>query len=113
MFRFWLSNSAISSQTEGGVGVSFFDLEVGYWRERQMANFLMVHYNDLLDDLDGEMRRVAAFLDIAIDEAAWPSFVQSAKFSEMRAVADSLMPQPRLTRKDGARSFFHKGTSGR
>jgi aryl sulfotransferase len=49
----------------------------------------MVHYNDLLDDLDGEMRRVAKFLDIP------------------------LMPHLRLTRTDGPRSFFHKGAIGR
>ena len=113
MFRFWLSNSGISGQTEGRIRVSFFDLEGGYWAERKALNFLMVHYNDLLDDLDGEMRRVAAFLDITINEAVWPSLVQAAQFSEMRAAADSLLPQLRLTRTDGPRSFFHKGTIGR
>jgi aryl sulfotransferase len=113
MFRFWLSNSGSSGQTEGGGAVLFFDLEVGYWAERKRPNFLMVHYNDLLDDLDGEMRRVAAFLDININEAMWPSLVQAAQFSEMRAAADSLMPHLRLTRADGPRSFFHKGTIGR
>ncbi|HTI84905.1 MAG TPA: sulfotransferase domain-containing protein [Acetobacteraceae bacterium] len=113
MFHFWLSNSGILGQTDGGVGVSFFDLEVGYWRERKRSNFLMVHYNDLLADLDCEMRRVSAFLDIAIDETVWPSLVQAARFSEMRDAADSLMPHLRLTRTDGPRSFFHKGTVGR
>jgi aryl sulfotransferase len=112
-FRFWLSHSAISGQTEGGVGLSFFDLEVGYWAERKRPNFLMVHYNDLLDDLDGEMRRVAAFLDIGIDEVVWPSLVQAAQFPQMRAAADSLMPHLRLSRTDGPSSFFHKGTIGR
>jgi aryl sulfotransferase len=113
MFRFWLSSSAIPGQTEGGIGLSFFDLEVTYWAERERPNFLLVHYNDLLADLDGEMRRVSAFLDIAVDEAIWPALVQAARFSEMKVAADSLMPQLRLTRKEGARSFFHSGTSGR
>jgi hypothetical protein len=113
MFRFWLSNSAIPGQTEGGIGLSFFDLEVTYWSERKRPNFLLVHYNDLLDDLDSEMRRVAAFLNIAVDESVWPTLVQAARFSEMQAAADSLMPQLRLTRTAGARSFFHSGTTGR
>ena len=73
----------------------------------------MVHYNDLLDDLDGEMRRVAKFLDIPINQAVWPSLVQAARFSDMQAAADSLMPHLRLTRTDGPRSFFHKGAIGR
>ena len=113
MFRFWLSNSGISSQTDGGVGVSFFDLEVSYWEERKRPNLLMVHYNDLLENLDAEMRRVSAFVDIGVDETLWPSLVQAARFSEMRAAADSLMPHLRLTRADGPRSFFHSGTTGR
>ena len=73
----------------------------------------MVHYNDLLDDLDGEMRRVAKFLDIPINQAVWHSLVQAARFSDMQAAADSLMPHLRLTRTDGPRSFFHKGAIGR
>ena len=110
-FLFWLSNSGSAGQTERGV--SFFDLEVGYWAERTRPNLLMVHYNDLLDDLDGEMRRVAKFLDIPINQAVWPSLVQAARFSDMQAAADSLMPHLRLTRTDGPRSFFHKGAIGR
>jgi aryl sulfotransferase len=113
LFRFWLSTSAISDQTDGGIGVSFFDLEVCYWAERKRSNILMVHYNDLLDNLDEEMRRVAAFLDIPISNAVWPSLVQAAQFSEMQAAADSLLPHLRLTRTDGPRSFFHQGTNGR
>jgi aryl sulfotransferase len=113
LFHFWLTTSGISGQTDGGVGLSFFDLEVTYWMELKRSNFLMVHYNDLLDDLDAEMRRVAEFLDIPIDESIWPSLVNSARFSEMKAAADTLMPILRHIRTDGPSSFFHQGTNGR
>ena len=55
-FRFWLSRSEIPDQTDGAVGLSFFDFEVTYWAERKRSNLLMVNYCDLLADLDGEMR---------------------------------------------------------
>ena len=35
-----------------------------YWRYRHLPNLLFLHYADLTNDLDGEMRRTAAFLDI-------------------------------------------------
>lgn len=113
MFRFWLSTSGISGQTDGGLGLSFFDFEVTYWAERMRPNLLMVNYSDMLADLDGEMRRVAAFLDIPINEEIWPTLVTAAGFSEMRASADTLMPHLKSSRAGGAQAFFHTGANGR
>jgi aryl sulfotransferase len=113
LFRFWLSSSVIPGQTEGGIGLSFFDFEVTYWAERKRSNLLLVNYSDLLADLDGEMRRVSAFLDIPVDEALWPDLVHAATFSEMRASGDKLMPHLQQFRVGGAQTFFYKGTNGR
>jgi aryl sulfotransferase len=59
------------------------------------------------------MRRVSAFLDIPVDEEAWPSLVKAARFSEMRAPADALMPHLKRSRTDGAQVYFHTGANGR
>lgn len=107
LFRFWLAKSEIPGQDEGGIGLSFFDFETSYWKERHRPNVLLAHYNDLLIDLDGEMRRIAAFLGFPINEALWPALVNAARFSEMQASGDLLMPEMRHTRKDGARGFFY------
>ena len=37
-----------------------------WWDFRHLPNVLFVHYNDLKRDLDGEISRIAAFLDIAL-----------------------------------------------
>ena len=66
------------------------DFEVTYCAERKRSNLLMVNYCDLLANLDGEMRRVSAFLDIPINEEVWPALVKAAQFSEMRASADEI-----------------------
>ena len=92
---------------------SFFDLEVGYWAERKRPNFLLVHHNDLLRDLDGEMRRISAFLDIVVNEPIWPNLVQAAVFEEMQAAGDTLMPGIVDRFVDGSRRMFNKGTNGR
>ena len=44
---------------DGRFGAQFFIFEETYWRERNRPNLLLVHYNDLKEDLAGEMRRIA------------------------------------------------------
>ena len=112
-FRIWISTPAVAGDSEGTPSPSFFDLEVGYWAARRRPNVLLVHYNDLKADLDGEMRRIAAFLDIAVDEAVWPSLVAAAGFEAMRAAGDELMPQTRGMFVEGSQRFFNKGVNGR
>ncbi|MBP6014145.1 MAG: sulfotransferase domain-containing protein [Alphaproteobacteria bacterium] len=112
-FRLWITTPVVPGQTEGIPGPSFFDLEVGYWAERHRANVLLVHYNDLKADLDGEMRRISSFLDIPIDESVWPSLVGAANFEAMQAAGEDLMPQAKTLFSEGTRRFFNKGTNGR
>ncbi|HEY2356098.1 MAG TPA: sulfotransferase domain-containing protein [Phenylobacterium sp.] len=112
-FRLWISTPAVPGHTEGTPSPSFFELEARYWAERGRANVLLVHYNDLKADLDGEMRRIAAFLDIAIDEAVWPSLVAAASFASMRAAGEELMPQTKTMFPEGSHRFFNKGVNGR
>lgn len=84
-----------------------------YWEARDEPNVLLVHYNDLKKDLEGEMRRIADFLDIEVDEDLWPKLVEAAKFEAMKANVETLMPEAAVTRKGGGNSFLHKGTNGR
>jgi len=113
-FRHWISTPAVIGQTDGTPELSYFDLEAGYWAERRRANFLMVHFNDLLADLDTEMRRIAAFLGIEVNHAVWPSLVRTADFKEMQAHGEAITPGAnRLFGEGGVRRFFNKGTNGR
>jgi aryl sulfotransferase len=113
-FRQWISTPAIAGQRDGTPDLSYFDFEISYWAERARPNFLMVHYSDLLADLDAEMRRVAAFLGIAVNEAVWPSLVRAADFQEMRARGEAITPGAnRLFGEGGVRRFFNNGSNGR
>ena len=47
-------------------------------------NVLFVHFNDLKTDLSGEMRRIANFLGISVNEDIWPELVAAAGFTAMR-----------------------------
>lgn len=112
-FRLWLSEPVVAGQSDGLPSPSFFDLEVSYWAERRRPNVLLVHFADLKADLDGEMRRIAAFLDIRVDEAVWDDLVAAAQFEAMRAVGSTLMPPTQDHLLGGADRFFNKGVNGR
>ena len=71
----------------------------------------MVHYQDLVDDLEAQMRRLARVLGIHVPEALWPQLVQAATFDSMRERADTTVPQ-QLGVFTSNRAFFRSGRSG-
>ena len=78
-----------------------------------LDNILITHFADMLDDLDGQMRRIAAFLDIPSGDANWPSLVRSVTFGEMKKHAEQRAPGGNRGHwKDNA-SFFHQGRNQR
>jgi hypothetical protein len=79
------------------------------WARRGEPNVVLVHHQDLCDDLEAEMRRLAGLLGITVPEATWPSLVEAARFEAMRARAGLLTPAVVL--KDPA-AFFRRGRSG-
>jgi hypothetical protein len=78
------------------------------WRRRDEPNVVLLHYHDLSTDLAGEMRRLAARLDLA---PPTPELVDAAGFERMRARADQLVPDTHGVLKDRA-AFFRRGRSG-
>lgn len=78
---------------------------------RDDPNIVLVHYDDLLDDLEGEMQRLASVLSIDVPEARWPGLVEAAGFDAMRARPELSVPGPPGVLRDPA-AFFRRGSSG-
>ena len=78
------------------------------WRRRHDRNVVLAHYADLSADLTGEMTRIAARLDLPAPD---PELVDAARFSQMRARAKDLAPDPAGIMKDTS-AFFRQGRSG-
>jgi aryl sulfotransferase len=81
------------------------------WSRRRQPNVVLVHYQDLSEDLEGEMRRLATRLGITVPERTWPTLIEAATFDRMRARADQLVPGPVGVIKDPT-AFFRGGQSG-
>ena len=79
------------------------------WTRRHEPNIVLVHYDDLVTDLNGTMRRIAGLLEIPVDEECWPALVRAATFDAMRA--DACVPDTLGVLKDPA-AFFRQGRSG-
>jgi aryl sulfotransferase len=66
----------------------------------------------VLDDLDGQMRRVSAFLDIPVDEGLRPELVRACTFSDMRSGQDRIFGEGAIGAAAASFRFFHRGHSG-
>jgi aryl sulfotransferase len=93
--------------------MSFFDFEMTYWRERHRPNLLMVHYNDLKADLEGEIGRISAFLEIDTPPARLAEIANAAQFDNMKAQGVDLLPTVQQMFQGGSQRFLNKGTNGR
>lgn len=73
---------------------------------------VLVHYDDLTHDLEGEMRRIADCLAITVADDAWPALVHAARFATMRSAAADRAPDHLGVLKDPT-AFFRSGSSDR
>src|SRR5215813_1573678 len=82
------------------------------WARRGAPNVLLVRYDDLCADLEGQMRWLAWQLGIAVPEQVWPRLVQAATFERTRGRADHLAPSPPPGAAGDPRAFFRRGSPG-
>jgi aryl sulfotransferase len=92
---------------------SFWENVRTWWAIRNLPNILMVHFDVLKREMPREMRRIAEFLDIAIDESKWDAIVEHCTFDWMREHGEKIVPMGGAMWKGGIKTFINKGTNGR
>ena len=107
--RRFIDNDAVPAGSGPNGLADFCDQVTTYWEARSLPNVHVFHSSDLWDDLAGEMRLVAAALDIAIAEERWPEFVQAATLDSMRDRALDAAPDAHLALWLDPRSFLRSG----
>lgn len=110
-FLYWMRGDGHGHQTTRAD--AYFTIERSFWSERMRDNLLLVHYNDLKANLAGEMKRIAAFLDIDIADELWPALVEAASFAAMKRDGDVLLAGLKRGFREGHRTFLHSGTNRR
>ena len=84
-----------------------------WWEIRSLPNVLFVHFSDLKHDMPGEIRTIARFLDIPINESRWVDVLEYCSFEWMKKNATKSVPLGGAFWDAGAQVFIHKGVNGR
>jgi aryl sulfotransferase len=104
-FREWL-------ERDGWPCVPYWSHVQGWFDARHLPNLILLHYADLKADLEGQIRRLAAFLEIEVDETQMPAILEHCSLDHMRSLARRNELHRRVF-KNGGDSFIYKGTNGR
>lgn len=92
---------------------SFWENVRSWWAIRTLPNVLFIHYANLKRDLPAQMRRIAAFLEIPIDETRWEAMLEHCSFAWMKKHATMSVPLGGAFWDAGAEVFIHRGVNGR
>lgn len=113
LWREWLTRSWFDWEEEGYPWWGNMHHVASWWALRQEPNILLVHYNDLKQDLPGEIRRMAGFVGYALTDAEVSAIAQACTLDAMRDGAIAAGDPLGAMFKDGAKGFFYKGTNQR
>ncbi|HLY06673.1 MAG TPA: sulfotransferase domain-containing protein [Rhizomicrobium sp.] len=92
---------------------SFWENVSSWWNVRDLPNVMLLHFNHLKRDLAGEVRRIAAYLDVPVEEDRWPAILEHSGFDYMKAHAEDVAPLGGGLWEGGAATFINKGTNAR
>lgn len=90
-----------------------------WWRVRDHPRVLLVHYNNLKEDLEGEIGRIYRFLKLhgkvkaGLESDVVREATHRSSFTYMKMNAAKLIPSADQAWKGGAKNFINKGTNGR
>lgn len=113
-WRNWITKGWFEWESDGYPYWSHLRHAKTFWDYRHLPNILLVHFNDLLADLDGQMQRIADYLDIEVPAEQWDAVVERCTFASVKKDPGKIVGANTANAfKGGADTFIHKGTNGR
>ncbi|HEX5125215.1 MAG TPA: sulfotransferase domain-containing protein, partial [Rhodocyclaceae bacterium] len=91
----------------------FWENVRGWWNIRDLPNVMFIHFVDLKRDMPGQIRRIANFLEIPVDDAKWDTIFDHCSFEWMKKNAAKHVEGGGGWLEGGAQTFINKGTNGR
>ena len=105
-FRDWLNK-------DGFPFWSFWENMRSWWEIRNLSNVHLIHFAKLKEDMPGEIKKLAAFLDIEIDPETWNTILEHCSFDYMKRNSVKSVPLGGAFWDGGSDTFINKGTNGR
>jgi aryl sulfotransferase len=117
LWRMWMTRGWFDWESEGYPFWSNLYHTASYWPYRHLSNVLFLHYNDMLADLEGAVRRLAGFCRIEVDDELVARVARRTTFSNLKrsAIEAEKKAPPGMPEvfRGGQQTFFNKGTNGR
>jgi aryl sulfotransferase len=110
-FRAWVEDPTPPNECACTLWMTLHHIAT-FWEVRAHPNVVLLHYADLSEDLDRQMRALSERLGIAVDEDRWATLVGAAGLEEMRAAAELLAPNAALGTWHDSEQFFRRGGRG-
>ena len=112
-WQMWLTRGYFEWEKEGYPFWSNLRHVQSWFDVRSFDNVLHVHYNNLLSDSASEIGRIATFIGVDIDDETLRKLAEYTSFDQTKKNLDKLFPGGYKLFKNGADTFFNKGTNGR
>jgi aryl sulfotransferase len=112
-WREWITRGWFEWESEGYPYWGHMHHAATWWAFRELPNIRLVHYADLLEDLEGQMREIGAYLDIEVPESRWPHVVNACRFETVKRDPERMVGDMSFAFRGGAQTFINKGTNGR
>ena len=114
IWREWITRGWFDWESDGYPYWSHLHHAKTWWEFRHLPNMRLIHYADLRRDLEGEMRRLADWLNIIVPEDRWPAVVEACRFETVKADPEKVLGA-RMSDfwEGGGQTFVFKGTNGR
>lgn len=87
----------------------FWENIAGWWAARDLPNLMLLHFEELRADLPRQMRRIAAYLDISIDEGTLPDDGRALQFYVDEGQRDEKHPPRWRDMGRRCRGFYQQG----
>ena len=107
----WVDDPTEYATSISNLAYTLHHLET-FYQERSRPNVILLHYDELKADLEGEMRALAEQLGIDVRDALWTDLVHAATFESMKSKPDAVGPNQTENIWLDRERFFNKGTSG-
>lgn len=95
---------------QGKIHGTWFEHLESWWPHRNDPDVLFLTFQGMTADLEGTVRRVAAFCGLPLDEAAMPRILERCGFEFMKR--HSAKFDPRLQQTEELPTFIRKGKTG-
>lgn len=92
---------------------SLWDNISSWWNIKDLPNVKLIHFNNLKKDMPGQIKEIADFLEIPIEESKWEQILEHCSFDYMKLNAALSAPLGGAFWEGGAKTFINKGTNGR